>query len=448
LRSSLKPAPVDEPPTRTDRYYTKDRPPDDRNPFQRDRDRILFTSAFRRLAGVTQVFSAEEGQIFHNRLTHSLEVAQVGRRLAEKFILKQNTLANKLQIDPDVVESACLAHDVGHPPFGHIAEVLLDNLIKEKLPDGFEGNAQSFRIVNKLAFRSQDVTGLNLTRATLNALLKYPWVRDATEERNRKWSVYSTEQDEFEFARDLSPPGSDWKCPEAEIMDWADDITYSVHDMEDFYRANLIPLHTLASDSRERKQFYAQAEKRLGKSKQPEQFSKFVEVAEKLLPGLAIFSRYSGTSQERADLRTLTAGLINRYLTETTLRKPDPPEQGALKIPDGHTWEVKILKELTWCYVINNPALATQQYGQRKMITDLYKIYHELADDERSRYVFPAMTREQLEELDKEKSTVRQRGVTRTIVDLIAGMTEKQVVQMHRRLTGVSLGSALDYVGM
>jgi dGTPase len=209
-------------PKRDDRFHAGDRPPDDRTPFQRDRDRILFTSAFRRLAGVTQVFSAEEGQIFHNRLTHSLEVAQVGRRLTEKFIKNQNSLSKKLHLDPDVVESACMAHDLGHPPFGHIAETLLDDLItKKKFPDGFEGNAQSFRIVNKLAFRSQEVGGLNLTRATLNALLKYPWVRDATKERNKKWSVYSTETAEFEFARKLSPPGTDRKCPEAEIMEGA-----------------------------------------------------------------------------------------------------------------------------------------------------------------------------------------------------------------------------------
>jgi dGTPase len=271
-------------------------------------------------------------------------------------------------------------------------------------------------------------------------------VRDASEEKNKKWSVYSTEKAEFKFARELSlPSGTESQCPEAEIMDWADDITYSVHDMEDFYRANLIPLHTLASDSHERKRFYDEAERRIA---DPKEISKFVKVADKFLPGFAIFSRYSGTTQERADLRTLTAGIINRYLTETTLQEPDQPNRGVLNIPDGHRWEVKILKELTWCYVINNPSLATQQYGQRKMITDLYNIYHELASDERSRYVFPAMTREQLEQLDKERGSAKQRGVTRTIVDLIAGMTEKQVIQMHRRLTGVSLGSALDHVEM
>jgi predicted deoxyguanosinetriphosphate triphosphohydrolase len=163
--------------SRYDRRFKRDRPEDNRSAFQRDRDRILFTSAFRRLAGVTQVFSAEEGHIFHNRLTHSLEVAQVGRRLCERLTTDYRETADRLEINPDVVEAACLAHDLGHPPFGHIAERLLDELVTHELADGFDGNAQSFRIVTKLAFRSTDVTGLNLTRATLNALLKYPWLR-------------------------------------------------------------------------------------------------------------------------------------------------------------------------------------------------------------------------------------------------------------------------------
>src|SRR5208283_1905126 len=108
---------------------------------------------------------------------HSLEVAQVGRRLSERLIATQQGLAKEHEIDPDVVETACMAHDLRHPPFGHIAERLLDELVNSELPDGFEGNAQSFRIVTKFAFRSSDVSGLNLTRATLNALLKYPWMR-------------------------------------------------------------------------------------------------------------------------------------------------------------------------------------------------------------------------------------------------------------------------------
>lgn len=132
---------------------------DDRQESQRDRDRLLYSSAFRRLAGVTQVIAPGEGHVFHNRLTHSLKVAQIARRLAERILSKQSSLAEQLGVDPDVCEAAALAHDLGHPPFGHVAEKELDRLVVEHgLMDGFEGNAQSFRIVNSLSVRIRPTT--------------------------------------------------------------------------------------------------------------------------------------------------------------------------------------------------------------------------------------------------------------------------------------------------
>ncbi|HUG15346.1 MAG TPA: dNTP triphosphohydrolase, partial [Thermomicrobiales bacterium] len=167
------------PAARDDRYYPNDKLPDQRTPFQRDRDRILYASAFRRLGGITQVVSPSERVLVHNRLTHTLEVAQVARRLAEK-LSADTALADLIEfvggINPDVAEAAALAHDLGHPPFGHIAEEVLNNLaLSSNLTDGFNGNAQSFRIVTRLAMRHLSFTGLNLTRATVNAILKYPW---------------------------------------------------------------------------------------------------------------------------------------------------------------------------------------------------------------------------------------------------------------------------------
>ena len=187
---------------------------------QRDRDRILHSSAFRRLAGVTQVVSSnEDSHLLHNRLTHSMKVAQVARRLAERMLLVQPEEAAAVGgIDPDVVEAAALAHDLGHPPFGHVGEKALDAAAKSTLTDAFEGNAQSFRIVTKISIRNTADHGLNLSRATLNAMLKYPWLRGSggTKEE-KKWSVYYTEAPEFEFARDGQPPGDKRKCAEAEL---------------------------------------------------------------------------------------------------------------------------------------------------------------------------------------------------------------------------------------
>ncbi|MFZ1006285.1 MAG: dNTP triphosphohydrolase [Candidatus Sulfotelmatobacter sp.] len=427
---------------RSDRIFERHRP-DTRSPFQRDRDRILFTSAFRRLAGVTQVVSSDEGQIFHNRLTHSLEVAQIGRRLCERLIAVQSETARKLEIDADVVEAACLAHDLGHPPFGHIAEHMLDKLAVAKgLPDGFEGNAQSFRIVTKLAFQWEKVWGLNLTRATLNALQKYPWQRGQAGKKHRKWGAYSSEESELDFARELHAKGDDRQCPEAAIMDWADDITYSVHDLDDFYRARLIPLHLLARDERERARFYEGAAKRL---KEVEGLSdpdigSLRGAFDPMLDTLGLDGEYRGTQQQRKDLIDITTGLIQRYMLETRLN--ESTDHNALVIDKGYKLEVKMLKELTWYYVINNPALATQQYGQRKMIEDLFSIYTKVVGRRRDWYLLPVATREQLEKLDVEN----EGETTRVVVDLIASMTEAHLVDMHRRLTGASLGSALDYL--
>lgn len=438
-----------------------DRPADNRSPGQRDRDRILFTTAFRRLAGVTQVFAAEEGHVFHNRLTHSLEVAQVGRRLAEKLVAEQAELCAKAGgIDPDVVEAACMAHDLGHPPFGHVAEVTLDELARHgadhaqgtepvgDLADGFEGNPQSFRIVTKLAYRSSQTVGLNLTRATLNAILKYPWMRGTAGKKYRKWGAYQMEEGEFRFARSLAAVGNDQQSMEAAMMDWADDITYSVHDLEDFYRARLIPLHVLVSDKNERSRFYQVTEGRLKKqeSMSPSDFDKHVKSFDPFLDSVPLSESYKGTRDQRSALRAFTAGLIARYVTNTKLVVTG--DGTALEIAAGFKREVRMLKQLTWHYVIDNPALATQQYGQRRVIKNLFKIFREVAGGDHYLHVLPASSREQVESLeDMAGSTERERALTRIVVDLIASMTEKHALEMHHRLTGVSLGSALDQIG-
>jgi dGTPase len=216
-----------------------------------------------RLVEVTQVISPDEGHLFHNRLTHSLKVAQVARRIAERVLKLQRQVADSVGIDPDVTEAAALGHDLGHPPFGHLAEEILNDLAtKSGLADGFEGNAQSFRIVTRLALRSRDSDGLNLTCATLNALLKYPWLRGEGPDTH-KWGAYESEREFFHWAR--SRDTSDCrKTAEAEIMDWADDVTYAVHDMSDFFRAGLIPLDRLASrlDESERRRFFDEVFKR------------------------------------------------------------------------------------------------------------------------------------------------------------------------------------------
>jgi dGTPase len=221
---------------------------------ERDRDRVMYSTAFQRLAGITQVVPVSAGGAAHSRLTHSLKVAQVARRLAQR-VTKHNEDWTR-ELDPDSVEAAALAHDLGHPPFGHIGEEEINAYaLLSGAADGFEGNAQSFRLVTRLAQRWPTVDGeefgLNLTRRTLDGLLKYPWLRNADHtERSRKFGAYRADEHAFSWVREARTP--ERRSPAAAVMDWADDLTYAVHDMEDFFRAGLIPLDRLCTSEIER----------------------------------------------------------------------------------------------------------------------------------------------------------------------------------------------------
>ena len=437
------------PVSRAERFHEIDRAPDQRNPFQRDRDRIIYTSAFRRLAWVTQVVSAAEGEPFHNRLTHTLEVAQIGKRLAEKLVVEQAEEALELGgVEPEVVEAAGLAHDLGHPPFGHAAERELDKqILQKKVQDGFEGNPQSFRAVTKLAVRSAETPGLNLTLATLDAILKYPWFRHATPpNRRRKWGAYSSEREEFEWVRGPEPREI-WKSAEAELMDFADDIAYAVHDVEDFYRTGLIPLDKLVKDNDEVDRFLDGSFANLERNGQALPYGKedckaaFTEI----LDSAPVNDPYSGTGDQRARLRSFTAGLINRYVNAIKLHVPESSNGRRVQIEPLAETELFVFKQLTWFYVINNSALAAQQYGQRRIIRELFEIFCEAAES-KSLDMFPAGSRSRMEELIRDGRYDSPEERVRVVVDLIAGMTEHQAISMYQRLTGIRLGTVMDAI--
>jgi dGTPase len=376
-------------------------------------------------------------------------VAQIARRLAQKFLKEAPEKAETIGgIDPDVTEAAGLAHDLGHPPFGHIAEEELRSCVADErhVWDGFEGNAQSFRIVTKLA--SPELPGLNLTRATLNAILKYPWTRQSQGDKADKYGLYQSESEDFEFARELqSSPADERKAPEAEIMDWADDVTYAVHDAEDFYRARLIPLDRLASleDGSERQRFFdgmyrrPELTKRLG----AEPRSDLEEAFSKVIRAFPISEPYVGTGDQRSRLRLFSSKLIGQFVDAIKLQVPSNLGEPFVKIRTPQKLQVRVLKALTWFYVIYNPALATQQYGQRRIIRELFEIFGNaaVANRDEQRNIIPLAFRDQM--LAAKNDPIM---IARAVSDLIAGMTEQGMVRLYRRLTGIDMGSVLDYV--
>lgn len=398
--------------------------------------------------------AADEGLIFHNRLTHTLEVAQVARRIAELWLDTHDPdlLSELGGLDPDVVEAAALAHDLGHPPFGHVAESELDRCVKAcDVSDGFEANPQAFRIVTKLSVRKEAFHGLNLTKATLNAMLKYPWMRQTSGDwRERKFGAFHTEQTEFDYAREGFD--DEWKSLEAEAMDWGDDIAYAVHDLEDFYRAGFIPLHRLlALDSRELSFFFDslydrwEREEDTRGEKYPradleEVFAELMDVLRQ--PSIA--RPYVGTVEQRASLRSLTALLISRYIGAAVPVSGGPSESRVAR-PEWATRETLVLKELTREYVINHPDLASQQLGQRRIVRELFEILYQEAEAERYA-ALPIGGRQALERSltaatsESERRTAR----TRVVADIVAGMTERQAVAVHHRMTGISAGSVLQ----
>jgi len=416
-------------PTGGPRRYPE-KPPENRSEAERDHDRILYTSAFQRLAGITQIAAPESGSPMHNRLTHTLKVSQLARRLAKRLGLDED--------GQETAAAAALAHDLGHPPFGHIAEKEL-NLLADAW-GGFEGNAQSFRIVNTLAARDPDYWGLNLTQRTLNGILKYPWLRDPSVPRKKKkWGAYEHEIRAFRFAREGST--SDRPSVEASIMDWSDDVTYAVHDLDDFFRIGLIPLDRLVDDKDEervrfRESFFTQIK---GKRKlRP----KFQRISVKDLDAALDFvftgafgaiTPYRGSRSDRIDLRYQTSALIGRFVQAVSLSGK------TVRIKAPQRAEVAVLKELAWYYVITDPSLATIQHGQRRVICDLHQIYCAAVDDPDEGWKLFPLAQQEL--LDVTRDDDRR---YRVATDFVAGLTESLAYELHHRLTGVSRGSILD----
>ncbi|MCM5691426.1 dNTP triphosphohydrolase [Sinorhizobium meliloti] len=417
---------------RAERYHDINKE-DQRSPFGIDRDRVQYSSAFHRLAGVTQIVRAGESDVFHTRQQHTYKVAQIGRRLAQLCEQKFESETAVLGVDVEAVEAACLAHDLGHPPFGHAGESALNSLVEQHGdPDGFEGNAQTFRIITKLSVRFTEIGGLNLTRATLAGCLKYPWYRDPTHpNKTKKWSSYKVDADAFEFARKYH--SDDEQTPEAALMDWADDIAYSVHDLEDFHRCNAIPWRIILEE--DGKEVKAAAKERWHNSPHDVEtlldaaYGRIVDLIKLFPPDL--LAPYDGSRPQRVSLRTFTSELIGRFIKATTLVSGG----SGVRVPKEIQAEVRLLKEITKHYIISNPSLLAQQRGQQKIISDIFTALVEESKKSPAGYL-PARLRYIWD--------YNQGSSPRFAADCISSLTEREVISLHDRMFGTNAGSVLD----
>ena len=428
-----------------------------RGPFVRDRARVLHSSALRRLAAKTQVVEVGAGDFPRTRLTHSLECAQIGRELGAA-----------LGCDPDLVDAACLAHDLGHPPFGHNGEVVLAQVAAGC--GGFEGNAQSLRLLTRLEAKVPGA-GLNLTRATLDATLKYPWGTGAPGSANAgeagpadsaapgfppggsvpattspspplgqpggttppsppKFGYYADDADVFGWIRDGGPPGR--RCLEAQVMDWADDVAYSVHDLEDGLQAGHITLGSLRDRSQREEVAGVTATYYCAPGSVT--LAELGDVFEELLALPCWPAAFDGSLAGLAGLKHLTSELIGRFCgaaQEATLAaSAKAGQQGPLTryaadliVPRRQRLECALLKGVAAHYVMSRDGAAAAQARERDLIWELAAAVEAAAPDSLEPALRPAF-----------QAAGTDTGRLRVVVDQIASLTDTSAIAWHRRL--------------
>ncbi len=448
-------------------------------------DRLLHSPYFHRLSSVTQVVpTTTQTALVHTRMTHSMKVAQLARELSESLLKRTDAdLIGKLGgLDPDVAASAGLAHDFGHPPFGHIAEQELDKLLVERgVLEGYDGNAQTFRIVTLLAAKRGTTLrkpGLDLTAATRNAVIKYPvsyedlsksageWDRQSRPVDNDrpKFNYYSLDINEYAYAREAHKLAPKVLSLEAQIMDLCDDISYAVHDLEDWIRTGTVRVSDILDPP---KGFVTKATTRLAN-----EFAKYhtedeaARIAELGLTGVQIpfqpeshmhsqlLQPYRDTTEQQAELSSLCSYFISLLVNNVEI---DGSYSGAeVHVDDQSLATILMLKYITREMVINSPSLAFGQIGNRATIRRVFGAVERWLTRYHSRdrnlsgmlaHIWSmnlAQARRRYGQDVLSDRDRREKIVLRATADYVASLTEPQVSSMDRQIQGMPDSSPLN----
>lgn len=404
------------------------RPHDYRTPFQVDRDRIIYSSAFRKLQSKTQVFLSGEYDFYRTRLTHSIEVAQIGRSICH--FLQSRTdgpLREDFYVDPDLVEAICLSHDLGHPPFGHAGERTLHQLMRGH--GGFEGNAQTLRLLTETIYANEEsgAYGMLPTRAFLDGVLKYKTL--LRESRGAKHHfIYDDQEDyrRFVFDEDALPAGIEPGAPlnafrslECQIMDWADDTAYSLNDIIDGVRAGFLTFEKI--------------EKWAAKTSQPEATSRWMRELHDAVRKdnlEAVFSRKIGACIRACSLQARDHPLAvhtNRYAFQ-------------LRIAGDVREEVDFYKRMAIDVIFRSPQLQQTELKGGKILEQLFAAFAENYLEARSQPVRALPTL--VETMLAGEST--DSGKRRRICDHLAGMTDGLARRTWKRLFDPDFASIVD----
>ncbi len=428
-------------------------PRDHRHPTERDRDRILHSSAFRRLQGKTQVFGIGQADFYRTRLTHSIETSQLARAIANNMLMEEPRLAKCLTTE--LAETVALAHDLGHPPFGHAGERTLDACMKDVSGRAglqgqgalrFEGNAQTFHVLVAAEPKSPSYPGLNLTRATLAGVMKYPYEQDtghdafifAADSATARWALGNgADLMTAQQVEEGMQPHTPIVC---QILDWADDCAYSIHDVEDALQAQFLRPGDL-TDARFAQLVAQHYEETREKERVP--LLRRSEIREQLRT-LKRRIRAPESGDERAHRKQALRNILNELITVVSVQpRPNPGRSDYswdLIVPDDARILAAVCKAVVWEAVITDPRVAAMSTKGKEVLHDLFYLLLSELVDKKSYALFPRYYRPLIKEAMDKGEPEAARGVC----NFLALLTDMDALRLHSLLRGSKASSVLD----